>query len=85
MNESAVYNEADLERFHRRLTELRSIVHQKGGREKRPEALTKLLERRLNECSASSSSHIALRLSQYPAVRRGYRGEIAGVARGNMA
>ncbi|KAF8202212.1 hypothetical protein BJ912DRAFT_1019144 [Pholiota molesta] len=43
MNESAVYNEADLAPFHKRLSELRQI---------HPKALTKLLERQLNECDA---------------------------------
>ncbi|KAF8817492.1 hypothetical protein BYT27DRAFT_7199026 [Phlegmacium glaucopus] len=49
MNESAVYNEADLAPFHRRLNELRQIVQQDS---KHPKALTKLLERQLNECDA---------------------------------
>jgi hypothetical protein len=49
MNESAVYNESDLAPFHRRLNELRQIV-QHGS--KHPDALTKLLERQLNECGA---------------------------------
>ncbi|KAF9480504.1 hypothetical protein BDN70DRAFT_877487 [Pholiota conissans] len=52
MNESAVYNEADLAPFHKRLTELRQIVQQDGGAAKHPKALTKLLERQLNECDA---------------------------------
>ncbi|KJA28133.1 hypothetical protein HYPSUDRAFT_197663 [Hypholoma sublateritium FD-334 SS-4] len=52
MNESAVYNETDLAPFHRRLTELRSIVQQDGEQAKHPKALTKLLERQLNECDA---------------------------------
>jgi hypothetical protein len=48
MNESAVYNESDLVPFHRRLNELRQIVQNS----KNPDALTKLLERQLNECGA---------------------------------
>lgn len=49
MNESAVYNESDLAPFHRRLGELRQLVQQDS---KNP-ALTKLLERQLNECGSS--------------------------------
>ncbi|KIM44555.1 hypothetical protein M413DRAFT_442518 [Hebeloma cylindrosporum] len=52
MNESAVYNEADLAPFHKRLSELRQIVQQDGEHAKHPKALTKLLERQLNECDA---------------------------------
>ncbi|KAF8967681.1 hypothetical protein BDZ97DRAFT_1802751 [Flammula alnicola] len=52
MNESAVYNETDLAPFHKRLTELRQIVQQDGEHPKHPKALTKLLERQLNECDA---------------------------------
>ncbi|KAF8159603.1 hypothetical protein B0H34DRAFT_782295 [Crassisporium funariophilum] len=52
MNESAVYNEADLAPFHRRLNELRQIVQQDAENAKHPKALTKLLERQLNECDA---------------------------------
>jgi hypothetical protein len=50
MNESAVYNEADVAPFQRRLHELRQIVQHDVGSGKHPEALTKLLERQLNEC-----------------------------------
>ena len=63
MNESAVYNEADLAPLHRRLTELRSIVHQDGEQAKHPKALTKLLERQLNECGTSYLFFTALRWS----------------------
>jgi len=52
MNESAVYNETDLAPFHKRLSELRQIVHQDGEHVKHPKSLTKLLERQLNECEA---------------------------------
>ncbi|KDR80588.1 hypothetical protein GALMADRAFT_240905 [Galerina marginata CBS 339.88] len=52
MNESAVYNEADLKPFQRRLAELRQIVQQDAGHSKNPKSLTKLLERQLNECDA---------------------------------
>jgi NTP pyrophosphatase (non-canonical NTP hydrolase) len=49
MNESALYNETDLVPFHRRLNELRQIVQKDS---KQPKALTKLLERQLQECDA---------------------------------
>jgi hypothetical protein len=50
MNESSVYNESDLAPFHRRLTELRQIVQQDAESGKHPRAMTKLLERQLNDC-----------------------------------
>ncbi|KAJ3548517.1 hypothetical protein NM688_g5289 [Phlebia brevispora] len=50
MNESGIYNESDLAPFHRRVAELRSIVHQDAESGKHPEAMTTLLERQLNEC-----------------------------------
>ena len=49
MNESAVYNETDLAPFHKRLAELRQIIHQDAESNKHPKAITKLLERQLNE------------------------------------
>lgn len=52
MNESAVYNESDLAPFHRRLNELRQIVQHGTQDGKSPDAVTKLLERQLNECGA---------------------------------
>jgi hypothetical protein len=53
MDESAVYNQADLAPFRRRLAELRQIVqHEAQG--KHANALTKLLERQLNECGERS-------------------------------
>ena len=55
MNESSIYSEADLAPFHRRLNDLRQIVHQDS---KQPKALTKLLERQLNECGMPSLSPI---------------------------
>jgi hypothetical protein len=55
MNESALYNETDLVPFHRRLNELRQIVQKDS---KQPKALTKLLERQLQECGMSSSSFL---------------------------
>jgi len=56
MEESGVYNESDLAPFHRRLSELRSIVQNDAESGKHPEAMTKLLERQFNECGTFSSS-----------------------------
>jgi len=50
MEESGVYNESDLAPFQRRLSELRHIVQQDAESSKHPEAMTKLLERQINEC-----------------------------------
>ncbi|PIL25010.1 hypothetical protein GSI_12898 [Ganoderma sinense ZZ0214-1] len=50
MDESGVYNESDLAPFHRRLAELRNIVQADVESGKHPPAMTKLLERQLNEC-----------------------------------
>lgn len=50
MNESGVYNEVDLAPFQRRLKDLRQIVQSDAEGSKHNEALTKLLERQLNEC-----------------------------------
>ncbi|KAG5732655.1 UPF0662 protein C30C2.08 [Termitomyces sp. T112] len=52
MNESAVYNDADLAPFHRRLNELRNIIQHDKEHGKHPKPLIKLLERQLNECEA---------------------------------
>lgn len=52
MNESAVYNESDLVPFQKRLNELREIVRHDKVSGKHPEAMTKLLDRQLNECGA---------------------------------
>ncbi|KAJ2914660.1 hypothetical protein MD484_g5763, partial [Candolleomyces efflorescens] len=52
MNESNVYNESDLVPFRKRLTELRDIISRDAEAGKHPKALTKLLERQLNECDA---------------------------------
>jgi hypothetical protein len=49
MNESAVYSEADLAPFHRRLAELRKIVQNDTQSGKHPEAMTTLLDRQLTE------------------------------------
>ena len=52
LEESGLYNESDLRPFHLRLAELRSIVQHDAESGKHPEAMTKLLERQLNECGA---------------------------------
>jgi hypothetical protein len=49
MNESSVFSEADLKPFQQRLSELHEIVR-RGIEKGEPEAMTKLLERQLNEC-----------------------------------
>jgi hypothetical protein len=49
MNESAVYNEADVAPFHKRLSDLRQIIQQDAESNKHPKAITKLLERQVNE------------------------------------
>ncbi|KAF9054443.1 hypothetical protein BJ165DRAFT_1382078 [Panaeolus papilionaceus] len=50
MNESAVYNETDLAPFHKRLADLRHIIQSDAESSKHPKAITKLLDRQLNEC-----------------------------------
>ncbi|KAF9078247.1 hypothetical protein BDP27DRAFT_1487539 [Rhodocollybia butyracea] len=50
MNESAVYNEADLAPFRRRISELRQILQRDASENKHPEAILKLLERQLKKC-----------------------------------
>lgn len=57
MNESAVYNESDLAPFLRRLAELRQILQQDTTHGKHGGALTKLLERQLNECGLCLTGH----------------------------
>ncbi|KAF9490155.1 hypothetical protein BDN71DRAFT_1593030 [Pleurotus eryngii] len=56
MNESGVYNEVDLAPFQRRLKDLRQIVQSDAEGSKHNEALTKLLERQLNECDSIVNS-----------------------------
>ena len=63
MNESTVYNEADLAPFHKRLNELRQILQQDSESGKHPKALVKLLMRQLNECGKES-------LPQTPSLHR---------------
>ncbi|KAJ7923529.1 hypothetical protein B0H13DRAFT_2316472 [Mycena leptocephala] len=57
MDESAVYNEADLAPFRRRLSEFRQIVQHEG---KQANALTKLLERQLMNAESLSVLSVEL-------------------------
>jgi hypothetical protein len=57
MNESGVYSESDLAPFHRRLTDLRNIVQADKSSGKHHDAMTKLLERELNQCGPSAPVH----------------------------
>lgn len=52
MNESAVYNEADLAPFRRRISDLRQILQRDANESKHPEAILKLLERQLGKCGS---------------------------------
>lgn len=52
MNESAVYSETDVVTFQRRIEELREIVRRDAESGLHPEAMTKLLDRQLNECDS---------------------------------
>ncbi|KAG9079552.1 hypothetical protein FRC06_007663 [Ceratobasidium sp. 370] len=52
MNESAVYTESDLKSFRIRLDELREIVRKDTDSGLHPPAMTKLLDRKLNDCDA---------------------------------
>ncbi len=54
MSESLVYSETDLIPFQQRLEELGAIIHDDGMKEKHPQGLQILLERKLNTCSGSS-------------------------------
>jgi uncharacterized protein YjiS (DUF1127 family) len=55
MNESGVYNERDLNPFHRRIAELREIIKNDEERKRHPKAMVKLLERQLKDCGAFAS------------------------------
>ncbi|KAG8908631.1 hypothetical protein FRB99_004919 [Tulasnella sp. 403] len=52
MNESSTFTESDLKPFRGRLNELRGIVQSDHESGKHPEAMTMLLERKLNACDA---------------------------------
>lgn len=52
MNESGVYNEHDLDPFHKRIKELRKIIKNDEESKRHPKAMSKLLERQLKDCGA---------------------------------
>lgn len=52
MNESGVYNEGDLNPFHKRIAELRQIIKNDEESKRHPKAMIKLLERQLKDCDA---------------------------------
>ncbi|KIK61634.1 hypothetical protein GYMLUDRAFT_84776 [Collybiopsis luxurians FD-317 M1] len=52
MNESAVYNEADLVPFRKRISDLRQNLQRHASENKHPEAILKLLERQLSKCDS---------------------------------
>lgn len=54
MNESGVYNEPDLNPFHKRIAELRQIIKNDEESKRHPKAMSKLLERQLKDCGAFS-------------------------------
>jgi len=61
MNESGVYNESDLDPFHRRIAELRQIIKNDEEFKRHPKAMIKLLERQLKDCG--TFTHIKLILT----------------------
>ena len=50
MNESGVYNEGDLNPFHKRIAELRQIIKNDEESKRHPKAMITLLERQLKDC-----------------------------------
>ena len=50
MNESGVYNEIDLDPFHKRIAELRQLIKSDEESKRHPKAMIKLLERQLKHC-----------------------------------
>ena len=58
MNESGVYNESDLDPFHKRIAELRQIIKSDEESKRHPKAMIKLLERQLKHCGMPT--HIKL-------------------------
>lgn len=54
MNESAVYSEPDLRQFKSRLDQLHHLIREDTASGRHPEAMTRLLERKLNDCGTSS-------------------------------
>lgn len=52
MSESAVYSEPDLNSFRTRIDQLHALIREDTESGKHPEAMTRLLERKLNDCGA---------------------------------
>lgn len=50
MNESGIYNENDLDQFHKRIAALRQIIENDEEVKRHPKAMIRLLERQLKEC-----------------------------------
>lgn len=53
MNESGIYNESDLDPFHKRIAELRQIIKNDEEVKRHPKGMIKLLERQLKDCGMS--------------------------------
>ena len=53
MNESGVYNERDLDPFHKRIAELRQIIRNDEESKRHAKAMITLLERQLKDCGTS--------------------------------
>ncbi|EJU03829.1 hypothetical protein DACRYDRAFT_49860 [Dacryopinax primogenitus] len=53
INESGVYSESDLQPFRHRLADIRQIVRKDAETGLHPQAMIKLLERKLDKCDAS--------------------------------
>jgi len=60
MNESAVYSLADVQPFAKRLEELHKIIHHDAESGKQSKAITTLLDRQINECSAYLCSYFCM-------------------------
>ena len=58
MNESGVYNESDLNPFHKRIAELRQIIKNDEENKRHPKAMVKLLERQLKDCGKISPNEL---------------------------
>lgn len=58
MNESGVYNESDLNPFHKRIAELRQIIKNDEENKRHPKAMVKLLERQLKDCGKFSPNKL---------------------------
>lgn len=60
MNESSSFTESDLKPFRGRLNELRRIVESDRQSKKHPEAMTMLLDRKLNACGADPAHRYSI-------------------------